>query len=127
LSSSPSFKKKIFHKCFIKKLANAHLLSLQLYVTMVPSNGENSRTRFYDLFKTPIIIRLPIDSTKMPYHLPVIHKFGIISQTHKRELQHRLLQRRLELEEEAKAKQESAEKYYVTNEKILSVHPLTID
>jgi hypothetical protein len=47
----------------------------------------------------------------MPYHLPVVHKFGIISQTHKKELQTRLLQRRLELEQEIKNKKESCEKY----------------
>jgi hypothetical protein len=46
----------------------------------------------------------------MPYHLKVVQKFGIISQTYKQELQNRLLQRRFELEEEAKAKIESSEK-----------------
>ena len=38
----------------------------------------------------------------MPYDkIPITHKFGIISQSHKRQLQERLIQRRRQLENDA--------------------------
>lgn len=46
----------------------------------------------------------------MPFEKVIItHKFGIISQTHKKQLQERLLLRRLELENEANKPKKSDE------------------
>ena len=47
----------------------------------------------------------------MPLHvIPIEHKFGIISQTHKKQLQQRLIQKREELEKELRLKKERSEK-----------------
>jgi hypothetical protein len=46
----------------------------------------------------------------MPYEkVPITHKFGIISQNHKRILQEQILQRRVQLENEAKKNKKSDE------------------
>jgi hypothetical protein len=48
----------------------------------------------------------------MPLHvIPIEHKFGIISQTHKKQLQDRLIKKRQNLEKELKLKKERNEKY----------------
>jgi hypothetical protein len=48
----------------------------------------------------------------MPLHvIPIEHKFGIISQTHKKQLQDRLIKKRQSLEKELKLKKERNEKY----------------
>ena len=48
----------------------------------------------------------------MPLHVvPIEHKFGIISQTHKKQLQERLYKKRKELEKELQLKKERNEKY----------------
>jgi hypothetical protein len=47
----------------------------------------------------------------MPLHIiPIVHKFGIISQSHKKQLQQRLVQKRQELEKELRLKKAQSEK-----------------
>ena len=63
----------------------------------------------------------------MPLHvIPIEHKFGIISRTHKKQLQERLIRKRKQLEKELQLKKERNEKYFyqdfkfcLTDEKII--------
>jgi hypothetical protein len=45
----------------------------------------------------------------MPFEkVQVVHKFGIISQSHKRQLQERLIKQRKQIENDAKAKRQTS-------------------